>query len=193
MKSKLEKEIQTLSRNLNDSNKAEYTSLKMELDNIIENEIKGSILRSLCKDYEEGEKCSKYFFSLEKFRFKQKTLSRIQLSDSTFSCDEKVILNECREFYKKLYSHNVNVKFDSYPHFFQNVNTPKLTEDQKRFCDSEISENELYETLKTFSKSKSPGLDGITAEFYLKFWLQLKVKLFKYILIHFVWEFFLKV
>ena len=119
LKSKLEKEIQTLSRNLNDSNKAEYTSLKMELDNIIENEIKGSILRSLCKDYEEGEKCSKYFFSLEKFRFKQKTLSRIQLSDSTFSCDEKVILNECREFYKKLYSHNVNVKFDSYPHFFK--------------------------------------------------------------------------
>ena len=59
LKSKLEKEIQTLSRNLTDSNKAEYTSLKIELDNIIENEIKGSILRSLCKDYEEGEKCSR--------------------------------------------------------------------------------------------------------------------------------------
>ena len=68
LKSSLEKEIQILSRNLNDINKAEYSSLKIQLDNIIENEIKGSILRSLCKDYEEGEKCSKYFFSLEKFR-----------------------------------------------------------------------------------------------------------------------------
>ena len=78
----------------------------MQLNEIIENEIKGSILRSLCREYEEGEKCNKYFFSLEKFRSKQKTLSRIQLSDGSFTSDEKKILNECRLFYKKLYSKN---------------------------------------------------------------------------------------
>ena len=151
----------------------------MQLNEIIENEIKGSILRSLCRDYEDGEKCTKYFFSLEKFRSKQKTLSRIKLSDGSFTSDEKKILNECRQFYKNLYSINENVNAGTFPKFFQNVNTPKLTEEQKQFCESELTEKEVFDTLKSFSKNKSPGLDGITAEFYLQFWDYIKIKLLK--------------
>ena len=178
LKAKLEKELFILSKNLNETNKEQYKSLQYQLNEIIENEVKGSILRSLCHEFEDGEKCSKYFFSLEKFRSKQKTLSRIKLSDGSFSSNEKIILNECRIFYKNLYSKNENVDPGVFPSFFENVDTPKLTENQKSFCDTEISENELLTTLKTFRKSKSPGLDGITAEFYLQFWDELKLKLF---------------
>ena len=156
IKSNLEKEIQTLSKNLSETNKLEYLSLQMQLNEIIENEIKGSILRSLCREYEEGEKCNKYFFSLEKFRSKQKTLSRIQLSDGSFTSDEKKILNECRLFYKHLYSENENVNPDAFPYFFQDLNTPKLTEEQKQFCELDWTEKEVFDTLKTFSKNKSP-------------------------------------
>ena len=59
------------------------------------------------------------------------------------------------------------------------MNTPKLTEEQKQFCDLELTEKELFNTLKTFSKNKSPGLDGITGEVYLQFWDYLKTKLLK--------------
>ena len=100
LKLELENELKTLHENLTDSNKLEYRCLKSKLNEIIENEVKGSILRSLCKDYEDGEKCSKYFFSLEKYRAKQKTISRIKLADGTFTSNEKLILNECRTFYK---------------------------------------------------------------------------------------------
>ena len=55
MKSNLEKEIQTLSTKLNETNKLEYLSLQTQLNDIVENEIKGSILRSLCQEYEEGK------------------------------------------------------------------------------------------------------------------------------------------
>ena len=68
---------------------------------------------------------------------------------------------------------------DAFPHFFQNVNTPKLTENQKSFCDSELNEKEILSTLKSFSKNKCPGLDGITAEFFLHFWNEIKIKLLK--------------
>ena len=177
LKSSLEKELQTLSKNLNEANKGCYKSLQNQLNEIIENEIKGSILRSLCKEYEEGEKCSRYFFSLEKFKAKQKTLSRIKLADGSFSSNEKLILEECRKFYIKLYSRNENVNSDTFPFFFQNVSTPKLSEEQKQYCDTNLTENELFTTLKTFQKNKSPGLDGITAEFYLQFWNEIKLKL----------------
>ena len=33
-----------------------------------------------------------------------------------------------------------------------------------------LTKEECYASLKTFSKGKSPGTDGLTAEFYLSFW-----------------------
>ena len=44
------------------------------------------------------------------------------------------------------------------------------TEQQQASCENYISELELHKSLKSFRKNKSPGLDGITAEFYLYFW-----------------------
>ena len=177
LKCSIEKQLQTFSLNLSESNKEKYKSLKDQLNEIIEDEVKGSILRSLCDEYEQGEKCSKYFFSLEKYRAKQKTISRLKLSDGSFTSDVKKILNECRNFYKNLYSKNINVDPLAFPAFFSNVTTPKLTENQKKFCDTNLSEEELFKILKTFRKNKSPGIDGITAEFYIKFWEQIKTKL----------------
>ena len=75
IKNNIEKELSQLSQNLDETNKKRYQNLKLQLDEIIENEVKGSILRSLCQDYEQWEKCSKYFFSLEKLKCRQKTIS----------------------------------------------------------------------------------------------------------------------
>ena len=170
--------MKQLQENLNETNKQQYADLQDQLNDIIENEVKGSILRSLCKDYESGEKCSKYFFSLEKYRGKQKTISRLQLSDGSFTSDPKLILNECRSFYQKLYSANAQVDPDSFPFFYQNPSIPKLSDEQKAKCDIDLTEEELFKTLKNFKKNKSPGMDGITAEFYIMFWDQIKSKLF---------------
>ena len=65
------------------------------------------------------------------------------------------------------------------PVFFNNVTIPKLTETQKQFCELDLTEEELFKVLKTFSKNKSPGLDGMTAEFYIEFWSLLKTQLFQ--------------
>ena len=178
IKIQLEKELKELQQNLNETNKERYTELQKQLNDIIENEVKGSILRSLCKEYESGEKCSKYFFSLEKFRSKQKTISRIKLAGGSFTSDPKLILSECRLFYKNLYSANVQVDALSFPFFYQNPTIPKLSEEQKINCDIDLTEEELFKTLKAFQKNKSPGMDGITAEFYITFWDLIKAKLF---------------
>ena len=85
LKRNLESEIKELAANLDETNKERYLDLQVHLNDIIENEIKGSVLRCLCKDYQEGEKCSKYFFSLEKYKAKQKTLSRVKRSDGSFT------------------------------------------------------------------------------------------------------------
>jgi exonuclease III len=175
IKLQIENELKQLQNDLNDTNKQRYANLQDQLNDIIENEVKGSILRSLCNDYKAGEKCSKYFFSLEKYRNKQKTISRIKMASGSFTSDPKLVLEECRLFYKKLYSANPQVDPNTFPFFYQNPTIPKLTEDQRLLCDAELTEDELFKTLKAFQKNKSPGLDGITAEFYITFWREINV------------------
>ena len=70
--------MQQISQELDLESKKRFESLKSQLDDIIEHEIKGSVLRSLCTDYEEGEKCTKYFFNLEKSKAVQKTITCIR-------------------------------------------------------------------------------------------------------------------
>ena len=107
-----------------------------------------------------GKSVPNIFFSLEKYRSKQKTISRIKLLDGSFSSDAKVILNECREFYKKLYSKNVSIDLNSHREFFTNVTIPKLSEQEKQFCESDITLNELFENLKNLKKIKALDLTG---------------------------------
>ena len=71
--------------------------------------------------------------------------------------------------YQKLYSANAQVDPEAFPFFYQNPSIPKISEDQKAKCDIDIIEEELFETLKNFKQNKSPGMDGITTEFYVIF------------------------
>ena len=54
--------------------------------------------------------------------------------------------------------------------FFDCSTLPKLSPHQADSCDGLLTKEECYASLKTFSKGKSPGMDGLTAEFYLSFW-----------------------
>ena len=82
---------------------------KLEYEKIIEYRTKGAILRSKAKWYNEGEKNTKYFLSLEKRHFKQSTISHIKVSDSAFINSDGDILCDCSSFYKNLYESKVTV------------------------------------------------------------------------------------
>ena len=54
--------------------------------------------------------------------------------------------------------------------FFDSSTLPQLSPHQADSCDGLLTKEECYASLKSFSKGKSPGTDGLTAEFYLSFW-----------------------
>ena len=58
--------------------------------------------------------------------------------------------------------------------FSENIILPVLTQEQKQDCETEISEKEVIDELKSFSYNKSPGNDGLTKEFFEAFWSELK-------------------
>ena len=54
--------------------------------------------------------------------------------------------------------------------FLNDLNIPQLSEEQKNSCERLISLEECSKLLDSFQSNKSPGNDGIPAEFYRKFW-----------------------
>ena len=94
--------------NNNDNNpehvKDKVKALKDEWEQIIEHRTRGAIIRSKTRWYNEGEKNTKYFLTLEKRHFKQGTISQLKTNDNDFITTDKDILTECKSFYEQLYT-----------------------------------------------------------------------------------------
>ena len=92
------------------------------------------------------------------------------IKEDEFVTTDKEILNYCQNFCEKLYKsgieeYNLDDLFGS---FVEDLNT--LSEDERENCEGLRSKGELLQALKTMEPSKSPGSDGIPAEFYKVFW-----------------------
>ena len=57
-----------------------------------------------------------------------------------------------------------------YNFLFDNDSIVRLNTEQQSHCEGMLTLDECLAALKTFNKNKSPGTDGFTAEFYLRFW-----------------------
>ena len=50
--------------------------------------------------------------------------------------------------------------------FTQNLNIPKLSDSQRLLCEGQLTYTECFDVLDKLKSDKSPGNDGLTAEFY---------------------------
>jgi len=142
--------------------------LKKELENIFEYRTKGAIIRSKSQWYNEGEKNSRYFLNLEKRHCKQGTISQLKFNDTDFVTTDRDILSECTAFYKNLYTSKSPDSIQST--FLSEVNSTSLTNEEQTLCEGHLTQKECFEALKKMESDKTPGTDGLPAEFYRVFW-----------------------
>ena len=55
---------------------------------------------------------------------------------------------------------------NSFESFVENLETPKLQDNERDKLEGEISVKECKIVMRTFAKGKSPGNDGLTWDFY---------------------------
>jgi len=153
------------------------TFLNSSIESFINKETASAAFRCKAMYYEEGEKSSKYFYNLEKCNKNKKSISRLQTSSGLLS-DSNDILNEEVRFYKKLYTSNVtNVSEedkDDWYNKFLSCTHRTLDVDAKHGLNENITEHEVYNILCSFSDNKCPGSDGLSKEFYIFFWEDMK-------------------
>ena len=74
-------------------NWTELERKRRELETIIEYQIKGAILRSKSRWYNEGEKNTAYFLNLEKRHCKQGTITQLKDDEHKLTLSDKGILS----------------------------------------------------------------------------------------------------
>ena len=137
--------------------------------------MKGNIIRSKARWIEDGEKCTKYFMQLEKRNSKQKYIKTLHVENRIIN-NPVDILKEEKIYYEKLYQNNQTAECENCCLFRTDRN--QLNNLEKIACDNQITIEELTESIRNLKNNKSPGSDGLTAEFYKFFWTDLSTLLF---------------
>ena len=147
---------------------SEIASLEAQLSALDFQKMEGAKIRSRVQWLEAGEKPSRYFFKLEKERNEKNYVNSILDVNGIEVSDHVEIEQAHVDFYTNLFS---SESID--PHFKENILNEIsnfLAEPDRESCEGILSLAELTASVKSLNHNKAPGLDGLSVEFYLKFW-----------------------
>ena len=154
-------------------------NLEARLDKIIKHEMEGVILRSKAQFVEQGERCTRYFFGLEKNKGKKRMINKL-IDDVTGEAllTQQKISDHAVNHFQNLYStaRHSHVETDAY---LANCSLNKIPDLNSEDIDNPITLQEMDDVITKLSNNKSPGWDGLSAEFYKHFWEDIKQSLFQ--------------
>jgi hypothetical protein len=86
-------------------------------------------------------------------------------------------VNTIKDYYEKLYTSKKTDEISSKEYIFDTKLDKILNDKEKLDCDGEVTDTECSEAIGNMKLNKSPGIDGLTIEFYRAFWGKLKIVL----------------
>ena len=144
------------------------TDLRRQIRDIDEEFLSGVIVRSKELWVEQGEKPTKYFFNLEKKRQQKKEMTELNSSTGVLLSDSRDIRKEMNNFYQDLFTEE-EVDMEAQNWLLDQLSM-FLNDQEQTSCEGLLTVEECREALNGMNTGKSPGIDGLTAEFYLAFW-----------------------
>ena len=160
--------LKTIIDNGDSSKLNEYNEVKSKLSNILLEQARGAQVRSRVQFIEQGETSSTFFFNAEKRRSASRLISAMRTSDGSITHDINGILDSWHSFYQSLYT-SEGVDFDKQTEMLEHINMT-LSSEESQSCEGPLTPEECLLALEGMSKNKTPGNDGLPAEFYLSFW-----------------------
>ena len=164
----LEQKIKILHQQ-GDYNSDKILNYEKELTELYSNKASGAQIRSRINYTEMGEKNTAFFLNLEKSRQTRKNLNKVIVNNKTITNIHEILKEEVL-FYETLYSSENLGTNDINNYILQSKNRTKLNESEANSCEGIFTIEECEQAVKQLKQNKSPGLDGISAEFYQTFW-----------------------
>ena len=115
----------------------------------------------------------KFFLNLEKHRAIQSEIHSVIINQDEVT-DQDEMNKQIFSFYQSLFSSKVQFCKGKIEAHLERILLPKLTSEQTLSCECIISEDEVFNSLKSIKNNKSSGNDGLTKKFYECFWDEIK-------------------
>ena len=157
----------TLSQNIGLHREYEYYTAK--LSNWQRKQIEGHQARIKTQPrLEPGEPNISFFADLEKKESKKKSITHLMDTEGTLKYDTEGMKEIATDYYTKLFDIK---KTDgrTATRLLQNIKK-QINSQQKAYLDEVVTNEELDKVIPKLQKHKTPGPDGIPAEFYQEFW-----------------------
>ena len=148
---------------------SQIKSLEGALSSLVLQEAEGAKIRSRAQWIEEGEKPTRFFFRLENKRAAKNSfdsLFDVSGTEKSSQSDMETILSA---FYKGLFTKDPAIDMQIQTKIIDDLEL-SLSDHDRDSCEGILTTDELLTALKGLQTGKSPGSDGLPAEFYLAFW-----------------------
>ena len=129
----------------------------------------GSVIRSRAQFVENYEKPNRYFLRVEKSHAKNKCILQLKNNNDDVITDPQQIMDACRDFYADLYKKEPIDQEAVNDFFLYSVNLPRVPPDLAESCEGPLTYDEAKEAISLMQNNKTPGSDGLPAEFYKQF------------------------
>ena len=147
-------------------------NLEKQLYQIQIEEINGYKVRTRVPDFEKNEPRIDFYSKLEKQKGSKDNINFLKDEKGNIKSDIEDMKNIAENFYTKLYD-NENTDRRLQKKILGKI-TKTLNNQQKSNLDKEINDKELKQAVDSQQKGKSPSGSGLPAEFYQKFWEEIK-------------------
>jgi len=184
----LAKEIAFLKQNFL-QNKVLILEKERQLPNLVESELRDELLHYKKFENLNDEKITPHFMSIVKTKNAGDSLENIKHHDGSEFISKDELKKHIGEYYKDIYKQPCNkssrTTIEDVNNFLGPVaNHPtvlnaKLSELEKIELESEITEQELTQSINNANLSSAPGADGVSNRFIKHFWVYFKVPLLK--------------
>lgn len=151
--------------------------LKNKLNKILEYKIEGIKIRTQETTMPNEEKGSKQFYNIEMKKNKTVKIEALFNEENILKEDENDLKEIAHNFYSKLYT-SEGLNEESCKIFLENCDLDnKIDNDDRKTLNKQIQLNEIKKAINKMANNKSPGLDGLTREYYSVFYDILKYDL----------------
>lgn len=174
LQSHLNRLEETMDKIDSDDTRLEHQSVKRELAEIKLHQANAAIFRTKANWALAGEKPTAYFLGLEKRRSKRKTISALRDNQGCLLTNNKDILKHGKEFFETIYTENADSLIPLSGIIQESDSLPQISELSRLFINRPFTKEEFAAALNDLNHNKSPGSDGLSVEFYQKFWPQLQ-------------------
>ncbi|CAM5160671.1 unnamed protein product, partial [Natator depressus] len=138
-----------------------------ELRALEDHRARGAFVRSRIRLLREMDRGSRFFYALEKTRGAKKHVTCLLAEDGTPLTDPEEMCGRARDFYASLFSPDPT---DPGARGVLWEELPTVSVGDRERLELPLTLAEFSEALRRMPTNKSPGMDGLTVEFYRAFW-----------------------